>query len=394
MSSVKRGCIVLLLTLASACGGSTTSTPTPTATPTATTFSLTGQVTDGTTSTGISGATVSIADGANVGKSATTDGSGNYSFTGLQPAEFTLNVSATNYVSQSKAVKLSSSQTLAFQLTRRAVTVTGAVTDGTSGGILPNILVQIADGANAGQSVRTDGNGTYSLSGVTPGTFTLSLSAVSYDTLKRQITVAADTRVDFVLERTPPPPPKPKHLLYVTLVEGEQLSGAYRGIVTGPNGFTCSGPVTSCAPATFEEGTTVQLLVTLTNPYGLGTPIRWAQGCDTTTAKTCTVVMSGDKRVTIAIGCEIACLGPGGETEQLTTVFDSVSWVVGSTGKIILDELASSSLLDRALPWSGKSFASLSSCAMGARVMHRPRSPVSSDLNGQLRHVDHVLAGC
>src|SRR5258708_5782470 len=351
MSIVKRGCIIVLLTSASACGSSTTPTATPTPTPTATTFSLTGQVMDSTTSTGISGATVSIADGANVGKSATTDGSGNYSFTGLQPAEFTLNVSATNYVSQSKAVKLTSSQTLAFQLTRRAVTVTGVVTDGTSGGILPNILVQVTDGANAGQSARTDGHGTYSLSGVTPGTFTLSLSAVSYDTLKRQITVAADTRVDFVLQRTPPPP-KPKHLLYVTLVEGEQLSGAYRGIVTGPNGFTCSGPVTSCAPATFEEGTTVQLLVTLTNPYGLGTPIRFARGCDTTTAKTCTVLMSGYKRVTMSIGCEIACLGPGGETEQLTTVFDPGSWVVGSIGKAIRDELAwEASRPTRQRPW-------------------------------------------
>ena len=39
----------------------------------------------------------------------------------------------------------------------------GAVTDGTSGGILPNIVLQVTDGANAGKSATTDATGTYAI---------------------------------------------------------------------------------------------------------------------------------------------------------------------------------------------------------------------------------------
>jgi hypothetical protein len=111
-------------TLAIACSGgnsTTTSAPSPTVTPipTATTVTLSGQVADSTTATPISGATMSIADGSNAGKSATADSSGNYSFTGLQPSGFTVNASAPNYVAQSKGVTLTSNQTLSFQLTRQ-----------------------------------------------------------------------------------------------------------------------------------------------------------------------------------------------------------------------------------------------------------------------------------
>jgi len=121
---VKRLLVAFVLSVCiSACGGNnTTTSPTPTPTPPATTFSLSGQVTDSTTSTGISGASVSVADGPNASKSTTTDVSGNYSFTGLQPSGFTVNVSASNYTSASKAVTLTSNQTLSFVLTRLAVT--------------------------------------------------------------------------------------------------------------------------------------------------------------------------------------------------------------------------------------------------------------------------------
>jgi Carboxypeptidase regulatory-like domain len=132
----KRGCVVGLLILASACGSNSTTSPTPT--PTATKFSLTGQVAESTPTTikAIPGATVTIVDGPNAGKSATTDGSGNYNLTGLQPSGFTVNVSANNYVSQSSGVTLTSNQTLSFRLNRATSTVqpmafelTGTATD-------------------------------------------------------------------------------------------------------------------------------------------------------------------------------------------------------------------------------------------------------------------------
>jgi hypothetical protein len=86
------------------------------------------------------------------------------------------------------------------------VALSGTVTDGFSGGILPNIVVQIADGPNSGKSTKTGPAGTYSISGIEPGTFTVSISAVSYITSTRTVTATADTRLDVVLQRAPPQP--------------------------------------------------------------------------------------------------------------------------------------------------------------------------------------------
>jgi hypothetical protein len=63
-----------------------------------------------------------------VGKSTTTDASGNYGFTGLQQSGFTVNASATNYASQSKSVTLTSNQAVSFQLSRQASPATPALT--------------------------------------------------------------------------------------------------------------------------------------------------------------------------------------------------------------------------------------------------------------------------
>ena len=57
-----------------------------------------------------------IADGPNAGRSTRTDAAGNYSLAELLQSGFTVNMSASNYLSQSKGVTLTSDQTLSFQL--------------------------------------------------------------------------------------------------------------------------------------------------------------------------------------------------------------------------------------------------------------------------------------
>ncbi len=113
----KRGSVVLLLILASACGGSNSTAPTPVPTPTVSptpapspaplppaTIVLTGQVTDSATSAPIAGAIVSI----NGRSRATTDSLGNYSVTGVlafgRGYDFTY-VSASNYVSDYRYIQ-------------------------------------------------------------------------------------------------------------------------------------------------------------------------------------------------------------------------------------------------------------------------------------------------
>jgi hypothetical protein len=83
----------------------------------------------------------------------------------------------------------------------------GLVTDGTSGGVLPNIYVQATDSAGKTDATRTGLGGMYSIGGLTQGTALITASAVSYDTATRTVVIAADTRFDFVLARTPPPAP-------------------------------------------------------------------------------------------------------------------------------------------------------------------------------------------
>ena len=169
-ATFKRGCVVLLLISAAACGGgnSTTTSPSPTQTPT-TTFSLTGTVTGGnvftaTTPTAISGATVSVIDGPNAGKSTTTDASGKYTFTGLQQSGFTVNVSAVGYVSQSRPVTLTSIQTLNFALTQPPATIvlTGRVTDSATSAPISGAIVSI----NGRYRATTDSVGNYSVTGL------------------------------------------------------------------------------------------------------------------------------------------------------------------------------------------------------------------------------------
>jgi hypothetical protein len=146
-----------------ACGdhGSATTAASPAPTPTAITFSLSGTVTDSTTASGIAGATVRIAGGPNVGKSATTDGSGNYSLAGLQPSGFTVDVAASSYGSQSIGVTLASNQTLSFRLSHPNFTLTGQVTDSATSTPVSGAIVSI----NGRYTTATDSLGNYSVAG-------------------------------------------------------------------------------------------------------------------------------------------------------------------------------------------------------------------------------------
>ena len=101
-----------------ACGGGSSTPASPSAV-TPTTFALSGRVTDATTSTAIAGAIVDIQDPAphpNAGKSATTDASGNYRFTGLESSGFTIRTRASRYSPTSSVVTLTSDQTASPRL--------------------------------------------------------------------------------------------------------------------------------------------------------------------------------------------------------------------------------------------------------------------------------------
>lgn len=107
-------------------------------------------------------------------------------------------------------------------------TIVGHVTDGVSRGVLPNVIINVFSGASAGMSTRTDPNGDYTLTGLTPDAIVLVASAASYIPVSRAVGAGSNTRVDFVLPRVPPAPPPPPPLLNSVVISfagiGSQLS--------------------------------------------------------------------------------------------------------------------------------------------------------------------------
>jgi hypothetical protein len=112
--------------------------------------------------------------------------------TGVTPGE--VDITATNQTIAGRA---------RVTVVPAAYSVSGVVTDATSGGVLPNINMQITSGPSAGTSTKTDGSGAYTLGGVLTGAMNLSASATSYQTFDKAVTVVGNTRVDFVLVRVP-----------------------------------------------------------------------------------------------------------------------------------------------------------------------------------------------
>jgi hypothetical protein len=89
-----------------------------------------------------------------------------------------------------------------------AFTISGTITDGTSGGILPEIEVSAS-----GQAVRSDAAGHYQLTSVPTGAVTVQFAAASYLTQTKTLTLSENAVLDVVLQRVaaapPPPPPVP-----------------------------------------------------------------------------------------------------------------------------------------------------------------------------------------
>jgi len=114
-------------------GGTTTTSPTGTS------LSLIGRVTDTSSGAGVSAANLSIESGSNAGKSATTDGGGNFLLADLQASEFSLTVTASSYATESKHVALTANQTLLVQLAKctAALSVGSRIDASSIGGSYP-----------------------------------------------------------------------------------------------------------------------------------------------------------------------------------------------------------------------------------------------------------------
>jgi hypothetical protein len=84
---------------------------------------------------------------------------------------------------------------------RSTFTLSGRITDGTSGGVLPNIAIEVTDGAGRRSSSVTTAAGTFSIGGLAGGAATVSASATSYRPSQTSVVLTQDTSVEIVLQR-------------------------------------------------------------------------------------------------------------------------------------------------------------------------------------------------
>lgn len=163
--------------------------PTPTPTPTSActgSASIVGQVVDTATGLGIANASVSLSACA---PATTTDINGNFRFVNLPTGSYTVSASATGYYANSQTVSVSGGQKLSvtIKLTGIAATggITGQVVDSVTG--LPVVGATVSLGP--GLVTVTDLSGSYSLALVPFGNYTMTVSALNYQSQSLAVTI-------------------------------------------------------------------------------------------------------------------------------------------------------------------------------------------------------------
>lgn len=160
-------------------------TPTPTPAPTPEPAIIGGQVVDSQTLLPIAGANVSLSP---TGKSTLTGANGYFSI-GVDPGSYTVTASSPTYNSASQSVTVVTGQkvTMTFRLVSIAAygSLNGKVIDSVTGVPIAGATVTLSDGL-----IRTtDLNGNFSYAIVLNGTYTVTVSAPTYVTQTKSVTI-------------------------------------------------------------------------------------------------------------------------------------------------------------------------------------------------------------
>jgi hypothetical protein len=169
-------------------------------------LSICGTVTD-TAGARLPDASVEVRDGVNARRITEADDTGRYCLRDLAPDSFTLRVRKSGYSDLDRRVTLAGDQTLNFSLTRRppaSFSVCGTVREAPSARPLGGALVEVRSGANAGTDATSDGSGRYCLTNLQASTFSVRASRTTYDAQERNVTLSADSTLDFALLVTRP----------------------------------------------------------------------------------------------------------------------------------------------------------------------------------------------
>ena len=165
--------------------------------PTPTTAVITGTVVDQTTGQPLSGVSISLAE--NAGFKTTTNSTGGFALSGVPGGSYTLQVSLAGYQPVSLSITAVAGQTLTVGPIGLVPIPTTANLKGTiknnSGQVLQNVIV-----AAGNNSTLTDASGNYLLTGIAPGTATVSATLSGYQTVS--VSVAFSAGVTYLFSPT------------------------------------------------------------------------------------------------------------------------------------------------------------------------------------------------
>ena len=154
--------------------------------------------------------------------------------------------------------------------------LSGQVTDRATGAGIPGARVSIMDGPNAGKSARTDGSGTYSFTALQQSGFTVRVSADTYVSESRGVTLTSNQTLSFQLTPQPSTPPAPGTIII-----------SFNGLAAN------RAPVATYAESGFTVSTTSGAWEAITT-YGNPAPfIQFAASSGTTVAGEAHVTASG-----------------------------------------------------------------------------------------------------
>jgi len=114
-------------------------------------------------------------------------------------------------------------------------TVVGVLSEASGGAPIASANVRINDGPYSGRSSTTDGNGYYSIGGITGG-ISLIASKSGYDSTVRFLTISADTRYDMTMGRTAP---QSRTRIGARCVDGTLSDATGSGACSSHGGVAC-----------------------------------------------------------------------------------------------------------------------------------------------------------
>ncbi len=218
--------------------------------------SLTGQVDESDGATSVPGATVALVQGGNVLVGVTADDNGDYQFEGVPAGSYSIVATDTSAITAAVSVTVGSGNVQVPALSLGALTLSGVVQDGSANPISGATIVvepTAVDGASFDQFATSAANGSFSVTGLVPGQYTVLIGQDGFADASQSVNLTASTT-----------------LPAVTLVVGHSISGQ----VTS----TDSQPVDGATVSIFNQTTAQFVSAATTDASGNFTVSNLAAG--------------------------------------------------------------------------------------------------------------------